>query len=747
MDGSKIQEKAIEVVVIMNTAIINLRLYPPTNAMVVKTIDRLYDMLQAIFAEEGDLLLAESGKNLLISGDPLSQKNQERPQVAIFLLLMINWGIKSIGFNKNMDKIELSFFLEIMGKKPEDVKKDMEMGLEQLISEGKMPHIQINQKVYVEMDSDRQIVAGLDIKDEDIIKYITNEVPDIILDPAEIKEKAQNPEWVLQIFQSGLKHLSEKDGTLSDIVLSENMIHMLHSLDNVMGDADKNRISQQIATTISDMDADLVATILTKNMDGLLENSLFDHIIDRIDHEKFEHVAGALHHALDGAHIEGREPDREKIESVQQAYQHLMNTDKGVELQHQIEEKHAREKEEKENRIREVKGKVLDFLNQLDEGMAHKSDATSLPEMLDMLYSEGETETAEAIIDRLTGSLQSDHSDIRAAASGALVNIIQNFSEVRRTDILNRYLDRLLSWIRMETLPSHAFGTICTQLKDMAQGRIRKNQCADSLPILEALYFIASRQIEKDDQIQSTAADTLGEIASADILEVLLAEFRTDIGNQRNEAGRNLVLVAEHSINSLLDLLQESESSTERVLILNLIPEMGHIAAPYIIGRIEESAPWYYLRNLALLLGRIGSEEHAQILAPLLVYDDPRVQREALKSVNNIGGAFKGEILLNALSGCDDQLKASVVTTLGSLKHRDALKSIVELFKSKLNLSEEMKVNLQENICRALGKIGDREALPFLTEVSKSGGIFGFKSYNPKVKAAAGRAVGMLSKI
>ena len=43
------QEKAIDTMVIMNTAIINLRLYPATNAMIINTIDRLYETFQAIF--------------------------------------------------------------------------------------------------------------------------------------------------------------------------------------------------------------------------------------------------------------------------------------------------------------------------------------------------------------------------------------------------------------------------------------------------------------------------------------------------------------------------------------------------------------------------------------------------------------------------------------------------------------------------------------------------------------------------
>jgi len=745
MAGPGLQEKAIEAVVIMNTAIINLRMYPPTNAMIVKTIDRLYDMLQTIFEEEDALLLAESERSLLISGEPLSQKNREKPQVAILLVLMINWGIKSIGFNKNLDKRELSLFLEIMGKKPDGVIK--EKGLEQLVSEGEMPHIQINQTIYVEMGKDREIVAGLDITDEDIIKYITTEDPDAALDPGKVKEMAKDHEWVSRIFQSAMHHLVDRDGTESNKKLSESMLQMLRALDKISDHEEKEGLSTLAAKSISDMDADFIAMMMTQNREGLLENRLFDHVIERIEHEKFEDVAVKLHQAFDGESMGGKGFDSEGIEFAQQAYQHLMDTEKGVELLHQIQEKQARKKEEKRNNILEIKEKVHDFLNNLKGGIPDESTAKSLHEMVDTLYSEGETEIAETIIDRLTGKLQSDHSDVRVAASEYLVDILDNLSQERRTDIMTRHQDPLLTWIKSETIPTSALRTICMQLKDLTQSRIRKQQFADSLPILETFRFIASHQIDKDDQIHSIASDTLKEIATADIQEILLEEFRFDKKGQRNEAGRNLVMTAQYSINRLLDLLQEGDASSERGLILNLIPQIGPAAAPAVIERIEESAPWYYLRNLVRLLGRVGSEGHAKILAPLMVYDDLRVQREAFRSINNIGGAFKGEIFLNALSGCDDQLKVSVVTTLGSLKHRDAVKPLVELFKSKLNLSEEMKVDLQEKICLALGSIGDREALPFLTEVSKQSGIFGFKSYNPKVKTAAGRAADMLSKI
>jgi hypothetical protein len=478
MTGPGIQEKAIEAVVIMNTAIINLRLYPPTNAMIMKTIDRLHDTLGIIFNEEDSLLLAESEKNLLISGEPLSPRSQAKPQVAIFLMLMINWGIKSIGFKKNLDRSELSLFLETMGKKPDEVNK--EQSLEQLVSEGKLPNIEINQKIYVEMGKDREIVASLDIKDEDIIKYITAEEPDTVLDPGKAKELAKDPEWISRVFKSGMHHLTSKDASPSMTALSKSTVHMLRVLDKISNHGEKENLSRLAAKSISDMDVDFVAATLMQNMEGLLENRLFDQVIDLINNDKFEQVALKLHQALDD-----HDPaEKEKTESAQQAYRHLMNTDKGVELQHQIQERQEREKEEKENRIRAIREKVYDFLNKLYGGTPDEGVAGSLPEMMDALHSEGETETAEFIVERLIGAIQSDLAVVRTSASGALADILENFPPERQTDTLNRHLDALLQWLKKETVSTGACRTICMHLGSLAQSRLRDRRFADSITIL-----------------------------------------------------------------------------------------------------------------------------------------------------------------------------------------------------------------------------------------------------------------------
>ena len=740
------QEKAIDTLVIMNTAIINLRLYPATNAMIINSIDKLYETFQTIFEQEESVIFAETDRNLLISGEPLTQKHRGKPQVAIFLMLMINWGIKSLSFLRGMDASELMPFLEIMSKKPDEVKK--EGGLEQIISEGKMPHILFNQKIYITKDQDHQFMASLDIKDEDIVKYITSEDPNATLDSQKMKEMAKDPEWVSRIFQSGMQNITGKDGNASSAKLSEGMLHMLRTLDKISENADKEKISQLVSGYISDMDPELIAMTLTQNIESFLDNRLFGDIVHRMDFEKFETVAGKIQQVLDVVSLANKGTDDPIIVSVQQAYQQVMSTDKGIELQRRIQEKRTTEEVEKQKKISYLKQTGSSILSKLEGGVPDESISKYSPGIVQDLFAVGESDTAEEIIDGLSNKLLSENNTIRAESSEALAGILEKLSLEQRADILTRLSNKLIEWIQFETSSTLAYKSICTYLSELSQSQIRNQRFIDSLPIIDTFRLISSNQIKKNEEIKSVASDSIRKSASDDIPDILIDEFRTNKNDKRKEAGRLLVMMAEFSINRLLDMLKESEDSSERILILNLIPEMGPVASRAVIERIDQDAPWYFTRNLARLLGRVGSEGHTKILAQLLVHDDHRVQREVLKSISNIGGGQRGEVLLDALPKCDDSLKSSIVTSLGSLKYRDAVKPLIELFKSKHALPDDVKIDLQEKICLALGNIGDSEALPFLAEVSKQSGFLSFKSYHQTVKAAAGKAVGrIMSKI
>jgi HEAT repeat protein len=740
MSSLVIQEKAVDTLVIMNSAIVNLRLYPPTNAMIMKTVDKLYETFTALFEDEKSILFAESDRNLLLSGEPLSQKYLGKPQVAVFLMLMLNWGIKSLTFEKGLEKSELILFLHTMAKKPDEVKQ--KGGLEQLIAEGTMPHILINQKIYIARDQDQQIVASLEIKDEDIVKYITSEVPDAMLDSRKVKEMAKDPEWVARIFQSGMQHIN--DGTIPAAKVSEGMLHMLSTLDKLTEHADREKISQLIAAYIADMDAELIAVTLSQNIENILDNRLFDDIMKKMSWDTFEKVYHKINYMADSITTEDKGAHDRRTEAIQHTYRHVMSSEKGIVLRTQIREQQAREEEEERKRISSLKETGSSIIHNLDVGTLDEGIANSLPRVVQELFAEGENETAEGIIKRLSYKLLIDDITARAHASAALAEILENLSAEQKLHILQSLSGKIVDWLKYESAYSPALHTISTQLKDLAHTLIRTRQFSDCYPIVHVFHLIISNQIQKNEEIRSVASAALKEIASDETLDILIEEIRTNKDNEHKEAARIMTIMAELSLNRLLEILQNSDDSSERVLVLNLIAEIGPVATQIIVDKIDPNAPWFYLRNLLRLLGKIGKEEHARVLEPLLFHEDQRVQREALKGISNIGGNTRGKILLDALSKCDDLFKASIVATLGSLKYRSALLPLMDLFRAKLSVPDEVKFDLQEKICLALGNIGDKEALPFLTEISKQKGFLGFRSYSPAVKTAAVKAIGRI---
>lgn len=146
MPYSSTQEKALETLFVIKRGVVNLHLYPPNNPVVINNIEKIYESLTAIFEKEDSVIFAESDRNLIINDELMSQKNLGNPHIAIFLVLMINWKMKSITFMKGLEKSELTPFLEILAKKPEEIK--IKGGLEQVVSEKKMPHILFNRKNY-----------------------------------------------------------------------------------------------------------------------------------------------------------------------------------------------------------------------------------------------------------------------------------------------------------------------------------------------------------------------------------------------------------------------------------------------------------------------------------------------------------------------------------------------------------------------------------------------------------------------
>lgn len=711
MTNVEIQKKAVETLVTMNTAIRNLRLYPATSAMIVQTVDKLYEAFLGIFANEDSLIFAESERSLLIGGDALPQKDQERLAVSAFLDLMLNFGVRSISFEKGMKKEELATFVDLMSKKPETIRD--KGGLQALAAQGRLEHIILNQKVYVASDHFHQIMDSLDIKDDQIIQYLAAANPVMGIDPEKVRDMAKDANWVMGIFQSGLTQILQHRGSVKDGLLSENMVRMLGILDKVADEADQDGISQFIGKSIADLDPDLIRQILTQKIHDLFGGNLYQYIVSQIDDLKYEAVTRQTH------------PPGEDGPA------------RGNQAEFVLEEQGG----QKEIQARLLDKQVQQILNTEEDALPDPLMIASLPDVIRQLAGRNDQEQTDALVDKVVNALFSENPEIRVQAAASLVEIIDGFPGKRQPDLVRSLSKRLVEWVRREEADSRSFKIICHRLKDLAQDDIQQGRFDDALPVLDVFNRIYSGVLEKNDTVHAIASEIISELTSGNLLNILFEEFKTDAKQKRLEAGRALARLGETPLNRLLNMLRENNDSNERVRILQLITDIGKTAVPAIRVRIKEDEPWYYLRNLAYLLGRVGSEANVNTLEPLLLHNNNQVRQEALKSVQRIGGNERGPLLLSVLPRIDVSFKISVIEMLGVLHFAGAVEPLGKELSDRPLRESPSRADLEEKICAALGHIGTPEAIPVLSKVIRSGGFFSVRSYPEKVINAAGKAL------
>jgi HEAT repeat protein len=728
-----IQEKTIDAIVIMSTAITNLRLYPPTNAMIDQTIDRLLHALAAILEEHDPLIIAESERIFIVAGEPAGAKHQEKPQIRSIIELLTTLGIRSVSFERGLAKEDLTTLLQALNLKPEAIK--MEGGLQELLCRKGLLHIRVDEKIYIAKDKDQQIVASMDVKDDDIITFLMEMDPGLA-DLAQIREKAKDPEWISTIFQTGMKHFKAQQGSVPNIQLSDNLVQIVCMLEKISSPADLERIIHLVSRSVMEMENDMIGLFLSHDVKKLFGGRLFEEIIGNLDEDRFAAVADGLTDTLTAS--------GERGQTAAASFDALMNTVKGQTYESERRARAAREKEEQSKRFTLLSERIQRLLQGDEVAFLDEHLIVELPSTLRELYKLGEGHNNDILLEQLTSRLHSRNFDVRSRSAEILSRILNDNLADERSDRTGYLIDKLAGWLRSETTFSAAYERVCLQLKQLAHTVLERNPFVEVNPILDILSLIQSGRSPKEPAMVTLAADALRELASAELLETLFQELQTNGQGKQREAAHTLGRLGVVPAERLLDMLRDSNDSDERVRILQIISEIGGPSIPVITARMTMNEPWYVLRNLVYILGRVGGEAQAVGLAPLLLHENPKVQSEAMKSLQRIGGKVRAETLLSVLPKVDESFRMNIVEMLGTIKAAGAVPALVALLQAKS--SSPLKPDLDEKICIALGNIGSEGALPALREIAKSKGFFVIHSSREKAMIAAEKAIAAISR-
>lgn len=106
----------------------------------------------------------------------------------------------------------------------------------------------------------------------------------------------------------------------------------------------------------------------------------------------------------------------------------------------------------------------------------------------------------------------------------------------------------------------------------------------------------------------------------------------------------------------LLDVLGASSSRATRRKVLGLLAQLGPALGPAAAARLP-NAPWYFQRNLLILLDRLGTWPEGFSLAPYAAHADARVRREAVRMLLRAAPAGQRDAaVLAAIGDADEQV-------------------------------------------------------------------------------------------
>lgn len=704
MEDKDVPTKALDVLALLNTAIKNVRLYPRASASVLSVVEKLHVALTALLTQNAQIVFAESEKALLIDGQSLVQKDQEKPHTVSFINILLDFGLSSLTLCRGLEKDELERFVFLLSRGSESVLADG--GLAAQLGLQKIPHVLLDQKIYVAIDKDRQIPAGVGAAGDQITNLFAAARPG--MDPAspEFREMAANPEALAEAFKAGLAKMMAQKDAMTGTQLSEGLNSMLSLVDKIavgLDDESRTLLSERVGQAMLAADPALTGQMTTKHMESLLGGLLLQYLMAELTRGKTG-LAGSDGNKASAGNMQNGSKDK------------LL----------QVAEKFSL--------------RLQDTRTLLDDELM-----SVLPKIIEQLVAQKEQEVVDNLLERMAVNLMNDNADVRLSAARSLISILERLPAERNNEVIQKLSLPLVAWIRYETVFSPEYQKICLGMKKAAEDLLSQRKVSEAVKYGVAFRAVADDP-EKTKAIIEMARAAISEMATPANIDILLGEIDSPDSQIREDTGRLFTAFGDTAVEDLLDELKTNTDSASRIRILHLIGSARERALPLVVKRIPKEAPWFYLRNLAYLLGQIGNEDSARMLAPLLTHKNDKLRQEALKSIYKTGGSQRSRLLLDALSLADDDIKASIVDALGQAKSIDAVGALIELLKNRPLIITVARMTLEEKICLALGTIGSADAIALLSEIAQSKTFLKLNPYSEKVKTAASRSLAILER-
>jgi hypothetical protein len=166
----------------------------------------------------------------------------------------------------------------------------------------------------------------------------------------------------------------------------------------------------------------------------------------------------------------------------------------------------------------------------------------------------------------------------------------------------------------------------------------------------------------------------------------------------------------------LMALAAETDKS-KRHRLLEVLVSLGPAIVPQ-ATRLLEDQRWYVVRNMVLILHRVGDPSSVEALRQCALHDDLRVKLEAIKGLLKMDMETARGLLARAINDPDPKLAETAIGLAGTYAIAEAVEPLLGIVEGWDFLGRRRSLRLRA--LRALGELGDPAALPRLERFFKN---------------------------
>ncbi len=214
-----------------------------------------------------------------------------------------------------------------------------------------------------------------------------------------------------------------------------------------------------------------------------------------------------------------------------------------------------------------------------------------------------------------------------------------------------------------------------------------------------------------------------------------VGEFIEQGGQEALEAaGSYLTQLDSRAIPPTVRLLETIPTRRIRKAVCDIVQSQcggnGKLLLPFLSGE-----PWYVVRNVVMILGKVADPDTAQALGGSLGHNDPRVRREAVNALLAIKGKKAEEFIAGALADADKSVRVLSARVLAELSPEKAYERLMHLASEKG--FGERESGEKKEIYEIIGRLGKEKAFPFFARLFEKKGFLGLQKFDKERALAA----------